>query len=138
MLAAAMEFMLAGRQLAPLTPSDEERSEIVGEPSQDGAGAGVEGSDRVAYAESGQNKDVAGRLGLDGATVGKWRRRFAERCVDGLRDPSRSGAPRTIDDARIEAVIVTTLESVPKDATHWSSRGMAKTSDLSVSVVQRI
>ena len=46
--------------------------------------------------------------------------------------------PRTIEDARIEAVIVKTLESAPKDATHWSSRGMAKASGLSTSSVQRI
>jgi hypothetical protein len=57
-----------------------------------------------------------------------------------IRDFGRrcSGAPRTIGDARVEAVIVTTLESVPKNATHWSSRGMAKASGLSVSSVQRI
>jgi transposase len=72
------------------------------------------------------------------ATVGKWRRRFVRHRVDGLRDEARSGAPRTIDDARIEAVIVSTLESVPKNATHWSSRGMAEESGLSVSSVQRI
>ena len=58
--------------------------------------------------------------------------------VEGLRDEPRTGAPRTIDDARIEAIIVSTLESLPKDATHWSSRGMAKESGLSVSSVQRI
>ena len=56
----------------------------------------------------------------------------------GLRDEPRPGAPRTIDDERIEAVIVRTLESLPPDATHWSSRGMAKASGLSVSTVQRI
>jgi len=39
---------------------------------------------------------------------------------------------------RIEAVIVRTLETKPPDATHWSSRGMARTSGLSVSTVQRI
>jgi transposase len=75
---------------------------------------------------------------LDRQTVGKWRRRFVEHRVDGLRDEPRSGAPRTIDDARIEAVIVRTLESLPPDATHWSSRGMAEASGLSVSTVQRI
>src|ERR687897_660928 len=68
----------------------------------------------LACAEGGQNKDVAARLSLDSATVGKWRWRFAQHRVDGLRDEPRSGAPRTIDDTRIEAVIVTTLESVPK------------------------
>lgn len=51
---------------------------------------------------------------------------------------SRALAPRTIDDARIEAVIVATLESLPEDATHWSSRGMAKACGLSTSTVQRI
>ena len=56
----------------------------------------------------------------------------------GLHDEPRSGAPRTIDDARIEAVIVKTLESLPEDATHWSSRGMAKVSGLSVSTLQRV
>ncbi|WP_371261269.1 helix-turn-helix domain-containing protein, partial [Bradyrhizobium sp. th.b2] len=60
----------------------------------------------------------AAKLGLDRSTVGKWRRRFAERRVDGLHDKPRSGAPRTVDDARIEAVIVRTLESCPENATH--------------------
>jgi transposase len=84
------------------------------------------------------NKDVAARLEIDPATVGKWRRRFLTDRLDGLRDEPRSGAPRTVDDARIEAVIVRTLESLPVDATHWSSRGMAKASGLSTSTVQRI
>ena len=62
--------------------------------------------------------------------------RFAE--LEGLWDEPRSGTPRTIEDARIEAVIVRTLETKPPDATHWSSRGMARASGLSVSTVQRI
>ncbi|WP_247838399.1 IS630 family transposase [Bradyrhizobium sp. 200] len=85
----------------------------------------------LTCAEGGQNKEVAAKLGLDRQTVGKWRRRFVERRVAGLHDEPRSGAPRTVDDARIEAVIVRTLESCPENATHWSSRGMAKASDLS-------
>ena len=84
------------------------------------------------------NKDVAAQLGIDPVTVGKWRRRFLADRLDGLRDEPRSGAPRTVDDARIEAVITQTLESLPSGATHWSSRGMARTSGLSVSTVQRI
>jgi transposase len=83
-------------------------------------------------------KDVAAHLRVNRSTVCKWRRRFVERRMDGLHDEPRSGAPRTIDDARIEAVIVRTLESTPPGATHWSSRGMAKASGLSVSTVQRI
>ena len=93
------------------------------------------------YAECAQgleNREVAARLRIAKGTVGKWRRRFVEHRLDGLRDEPRSGAPRTIEDAHIEAVIVKTLESVPANATHWSSRGMAKASGVSVSSVQRI
>jgi transposase len=135
-----MEFAMAGRRLALLTLSDEERSQLKSLASRRKTAQALALRARIvlACAEGEQNKDVAGRLGVDSATVGKWRRRFVQHRVDGLRDGPRSGAPRTIDDARIEAVIVTTLESLPKDATHWSSRGMAKTSGVSVSSVQRI
>ncbi|MEH2507120.1 transposase [Bradyrhizobium sp. AZCC 1578] len=92
----------------------------------------------LACAEGEQSKVVAARLGIDPDTVSKWRQRFAERRLEGLRDEPRSGTPRTIEDARIEAMIVRTLETKPPDATHWSSRGMARASGLSVSTVQRI
>ena len=92
----------------------------------------------LACAEGEQNKRVAVRLAVDVDTVSKWRRRFAEQRIDGLRDEPRSGAPRTIDDARIEATIVRTLESLLPGATHWSSRSMARASGLSVSTVQRV
>ena len=74
-----------------------------------------------------------GRPRLRSQTVRKWRNRFLEQRIDGLHDEPRSGAPRSIDDARIEQVIVRTLESVPPDATHWSSRCIARASGLSVS-----
>jgi transposase len=92
----------------------------------------------LACAEGEQNKRVAAQLDVDVDTVSKWRRRFAEQRIDGLQDEPRSGAPRTIDDDRIEATIVRTLESLPSGATHWSSRGMARASGLSVSTVQRV
>ena len=78
------------------------------------------------------------RLGVHPATVRKWRHRFAEHRLEGLRDQPRPGAPRKIGDAQIEAVISRTLDSLPADGTHWSSRGMAKASGLSVGTVQRI
>jgi transposase len=71
-------------------------------------------------------------------TVGKWRCRFLQLRMDGLHDEPRSGAPRKIDDARIESVVVRTLESQPEGTTHWSSRGMARASGISVTSVQRI
>src|SRR3954469_8359782 len=71
-------------------------------------------------------------------TRGKWRRRFLDQRVEGLRDEPRPGTPRTIDDARIEAVITRTLESQSLDSSHGSTRGMARDSVLAVSTVQRI
>src|SRR5271154_3728461 len=140
MLSLAMEFAMAGRHLAPLVVSDEERSELKSLATRRKTAQALALRARIVLvcAEGGQNKDIAAKLGLDKTTVGKWRRRFVEQRVDGLRDEPRSGAPRTIADERIEAIIVQTLESLPADATHWSSRGMAKVSGLSVSSVQRI
>lgn len=84
------------------------------------------------------NKDVAAQLGIAPVTVSKWRRRFLADRLEGLRDEPRSGAPRTVDDERIAAMITQTLDSLPSGATHWSLRAMARTSGLSTATVQRI
>ncbi len=84
------------------------------------------------------NQDVAAKLGVTPQTVGKWRKRFLAQRLDGLHDEPRPGVPRSIDDGKVEAVIVATLESMPADATHWSSRAMARKSGISTSSVQRI
>jgi len=84
------------------------------------------------------NKAVAEQLGVRGTTVGKWRKRFIDRGLDGLLDEPRPGAPRKIFDEDIERVITLTLESMPRDATHWSTRSMAKATGMTQSVVSRI
>jgi transposase len=84
------------------------------------------------------NTEIARRLGISRPPVTKWRRRFAEYRLDGLADEPRPGQPRKITDAQVEEVIVTTLESTPKDATHWSTRSMAREVGLNQSAVQRI
>jgi transposase len=129
-----------GHRAIALTVSDAEAAELSALAARRNTAQALAQRARIilACATGEQNKDVAARLGVDQATVSKWRRRFAEFRVDGLRDEPRSGTPRTIDDARIEATIVRTLESLPAGATHWSSRGMARASGLSVSTVQRI
>jgi transposase len=138
--ATATEDLMAARQLAALILSDDERAELTSLMMRRKTAQALALRARIvlACAEGGQNKEVATKLGLGRSTVGRWRRRFVERRMDGLHDEPRSWAPRTIDDARVEAVIVKTLESLPEDATHWSSRGMAKASGLSVSTVQRV
>ena len=84
------------------------------------------------------NKAVAERVGVNQATVVKWRKRFVGRRLDGLVDEPRPGTPRTISDDDVEAVIVRTLEDTPTDATHWSTRDLAKQVGMSASSVGRI
>jgi transposase len=84
------------------------------------------------------NTEIAARLGVHRAMVRKWRSRFAELRLDGLIDEPRPGKPRTISDEQVEQVVVKTLESTPKDATHWSTRSMAAEVGLTQSAVHRI
>jgi transposase len=127
-----------GRRFAPLELDEVERRELTSLASRRSTAQGLAMRARIILACIGgeQSKVVAARLGIDPDTVSKWRRRFAEHRLEGLWDEPRSGTPRTIEDARIEAVIVRTLETKPADATHWSSRGMARASGLSMSTVQ--
>ena len=84
------------------------------------------------------NKEVAVQLGVSMPTVGKWRSRFVELRLDGLVDEPRPGRPPTITAEQVEDVVVTTLESTPEHATHWSRKKMAERSGLSKSTVGRI
>jgi hypothetical protein len=70
---------------------------------------------------------LAQEFGVHRVTVGVWRTRCAARRLAGLRDDPRGGAPRRISDADVERAIATTLEQAPTDATHWSTRGLART-----------
>ena len=92
----------------------------------------------LAAADGEHSKDIAARLGCSASTVGKWRGRFARMGLDGLHDEPRPGRPRTVSDDDVERVIVKTLEEQPADATHWSTRSMAKATGMSQSAVSRI
>ncbi|MFH5822836.1 IS630 family transposase [Georgenia sp. AZ-5] len=92
----------------------------------------------LACAEGLDNKTVAARLGCAAATVGKWRARFVEQRLDGLGDEPRPGRPPVISADQVEDVVVATLESTPKNATHWSRAKMAERTGLSKSTIGRI
>ena len=83
---------------------------------------------RIVLAAAGRltNGEIAELRGVSRPTVTKWRNRFAEWRVDGLLDEPRPGRPRTITDEQVEAVVIKTLESTPTNATHWSTRSMAR------------
>jgi transposase len=92
----------------------------------------------LAAADGLTNTEIAERLGTGRPMVTKWRRRFAEHRFDGLVDEPRPGRPRTISDEQVDRVITKTLEATPKDATHWSTRSMAKEVGLTQTAVSRI
>jgi transposase len=92
----------------------------------------------LACADGATNAAVARRCRTTNTTVGKWRKRFIESRLDGLYDEPRVGAPRTITDDAVEAVIVRTLETTPAGATHWSTRSMAAKAGMSHTMVGRI
>jgi len=92
----------------------------------------------MACAEGATNTEVSQRLRVTLQTVGKWRQRFVDQRLDGLLDAPRPGQPRKITDAKVEEVLAMTLERRPKEATHWSTRLMAKATGLNQSAILRI
>jgi transposase len=92
----------------------------------------------LACAEGASNAAVAARLGISRPTVTKWRSRFVARRLEGLADEPRPGATRRISDEQVEQVLVLTLETTPRDATHWSTRSLAKHVGMSQSAISRI
>jgi len=92
----------------------------------------------LAAAEGLKNTEIAERLGVGRPMVTKWRNRFAQDRLDGLVDEPRPGRPRTITDEQVEEVVIKTLETTPKDATHWSTRSLAKEVGLTQNAILRI
>jgi transposase len=92
----------------------------------------------LACAAGATNREVARQVGVEEHTVGKWRARFVRDRLEGLGDLPRPGGPRSVSDEQVAAVVKKTLESKPKNATHWSTRAMAREMGLSQSSVSRI
>lgn len=132
--------MRTGRPKASLVISAEQREELERWTRRRKTAQALALRARIVLScgEGRDNADVAEALGVTRQTVGRWRRRFIEKGVDGLLDEPRPGAPRQISDAKIDKVITLTLESQPKDATHWSNRSLARATGLSRSSIARI
>ena len=117
-----------------------ERAELEGLAGRRRTAQGLARRARIVLAagDGMENKAIAQALAADENTVGKWRRRFAEQRVDGLYDEPRPGAPRRIGDDAIAEMIRLTLETTPRDATHWSLRSMAAAVGHAPSTIHRI
>jgi transposase len=132
--------MRTGRPIAPLSLAVEERETLQRWARRPKSAQALAQRSRIVLecASGSANTAVARKLGVTHQTVGKWRQRFVERRLDGLLDDPRPGAPRQVSDAQIERVVRLTLESIPADATHWSTRAMARRSGLSQTMISRI
>ncbi len=132
--------MARGRPKAELVLSEQEREQLTAWSHSRSLPKGlVDRVQIVLRAANGEtNKSIAVALGLSQPTVGKWRRRYLERGVQGLRDDMRPGRPRSIEDERIATLLTDTLTKQPEGETHWSCRTMAAATGVSKSTVQRI
>jgi transposase len=132
--------MPRGRPLAVLTLEDRDRETLTRWTRRPKTAQALAQRARIvlAAADGRSNEAIAAELSVTPRTVGKWRRRYLERGPDGLLDEPRPGAPRTIGDDRVEAVITRTLEEKPTNATHWSTRSMARRMGMSQASISRI
>ena len=92
----------------------------------------------LACAAGASNEAVARTVGTSAMTVGKWRARFVAGRLGALGDRPRSGPPRKVTDAHVEAIITRTLETKPKAATQWSTRSLARETKWSHDTISRV
>ena len=120
--------MSRGPNPTPITVTQDERSKLASWATGRPAPNGLALRSRIvlAAADGRANAAIAAELGVTVPTVGKWRHRFADRRLEGLADEPRPGPPRTITDEQVEEVVTRTLEAKPTDATHWSTRALAR------------
>ena len=132
--------MPAGRPRTPLTLTDDEKAKLTAwsRRPKSAQRLALRAKIVLAAADGRANTAIAADLRVTLPTVGKWRRRFLAKRLDGLTDEPRPGPPRTITDARVEEVVTKTLETKPANATHWSTRGMAKATGLTQTAISRI
>lgn len=127
-------------KLPPINLTDDERAELERLVRRQKSAQSIARRARIVLgcADGKTNTAVARELRIGNDTVGIWRRRFVEHRLDGLFDEPRPGAPRKVGDDKIEQLIVKTLDDKPKNATHWSTRSMAKATGMSQSTVSRV
>jgi transposase len=93
----------------------------------------------LAAAEGKTNEDIAADLGASKPTVGRWRTRFAALRTAGIeKDASRPGRPPAISAATVTRIVEKTTREKPENATHWSTRSMAKAVGVSKDTVRRV
>jgi len=132
--------MAIGRPTKPLqvTPEERQKLALLARRPKSSQAMAMRARIVLGCGDGLSNQAVAKKLHITGATVCKWRERFRRSRLEGLLDEPRPGAPRSITDSQVEEVITRTLESMPDNSTHWSSRLMARKTGLSQTAIVRI
>lgn len=90
-------------------------------------------------AEGKMNKEIVAVLKTDPQTVKRWRTRFAEKGLAGItKDAPRGGRKPTAREKMAAVIVKKTTQEKPKNATHWSTRSLARELGTSHSMVQRV
>ena len=93
----------------------------------------------LGAADGRSNNGLAQELGITRPTVLLWRHRYKQVGVPGLlKDAPRPGRRKKIAVKKVEAILADTLHTTPRDATHWSTRTMARVHGVSSATVQRL
>lgn len=132
--------MAIGRPIPPIKLSAELRHELQSMTRAHSISQALAQRARIILlADNGlNNTTIARQLHLSNHCVGRWRRRFLAQGLVGLYDEPRLGAPRDVTDEEVANLLDKTLKTKPKDATHWTVRGLAAESKISKSTVHRI
>ncbi|MEK9138267.1 MAG: IS630 family transposase, partial [Bacteroidota bacterium] len=132
--------MILGRPKQPLVLSPDNRQQLESVAGSRSLPHGlVLRAQIVLLASEGMaNNAIAKKLGLSQQSVCLWRKRYVEQGIQGLHDELKPGRPRTISDERVASLVRKTLETKPKDGTHWTVRTIARQARLSHATVHRI
>ncbi|HXK36915.1 MAG TPA: IS630 family transposase [Candidatus Paceibacterota bacterium] len=132
--------MARGRPLRELTLSPAEREQLVAITRSRSMPQSLVKRARIILLAAGgwSNVAIAAELGCSMPTVGTWRQRYLTQRMPGLHDELRPGGPRSIRDEEIAALIRRTVQTKPKDGTHWTCRSIAAETRLSKSTVHRV
>lgn len=132
--------MRTGRPKSPIKLSKEEFVQLSAISKSRSLPHGLVNRARIVLmaAEGATNREIAQKVQLSPQMVCKWRQRYLQQGLSGLHDELRPGRPRSISDEKVALLIRKTLQTKPKDGTHWTIRSIAQETKLSRPTVHRI
>ena len=132
--------MNTGRPKSPLILSDEEKKQLESIVRSRSLPYGLVTRARIVLlaSQDHSNRAIAETVGLSVQSVCKWQKRYNQHGLSRLYDEIRPGRPRSISDEQVAKLIRKTLDTKPRDGTHWTIRSVAKDAHLSRPTVHRI